>query len=707
MSDVLSIEPQGKRWRISPTVLLTALVLLLVAAIGVWLVFRFVEAERERDMLNWQVRLGIVADSRTAAVEAWLGQQWHAVDGVADNDSARIFLSLVKEAGGDASKVQDGAAQAQYLENYLKVTADQDGFKAPVLGADVPAAVRRIGLAGLALLDLQGRPLVATPDTPVDEEGTRRFIAGAGKAKRALRDLFLDPANRPAMVFLTPIYAVQAPELTADQQVGWVVGIKEVGSELYPILKQPGEVEKTAETLLVRRQGAVVEYLSPLQGGKGPLTLSLATNTPDLAAAAALAAPSGFGLKRDYRNAEVLYTSRPVEGTPWLLIHKVDRAEALADTDRRGRQLLTVFLLAILLITAGIVAIWRHGASQRASAASARFQALAVRFEHQGNFLRLVTDSQPNAIFIADEGSRYRFANRKAAEEAGISSDDMMGKTLASVLGPDAAKRYERLDRLTLEEEKQQSAVHRVGSGRSLRVLQSVHIPLTTMPDIIPRGVLVVEQDVTVAVTERERRERTLGNLVKSLVSLVDRRDRYAADRSHRVATVAHAIASEMGLDAVLVETAEFAGNLLNLGKILVPQEILTRDGRLSEKEIEQVRDSVLAAADFLEEVEFDGPVVDTLRQSQENWDGSGRPRGLAGEAILPTARVVAVANAFVAMVSPRANRPGLDMNAVIEAMVRGMGTRYDRGVVAALINFLDNKGGRSAWAEFSTLPRF
>jgi HD-GYP domain-containing protein (c-di-GMP phosphodiesterase class II) len=226
------------------------------------------------------------------------------------------------------------------------------------------------------------------------------------------------------------------------------------------------------------------------------------------------------------------------------------------------------------------------------------------------------------------------------------------------------------------------------------------------MPDIVPRGVLVVEQDVTVAVSERERRERTLAKLVKSLVSLVDRRDRYAADHSSRVATVAHAIATEMGLDPALVESAEIAGNLMNLGKILVPTDILTKEGRLSEEEMEHVRDSLDATADFLEGIEFDGPVVETLRQSRENWDGSGRPRGLVGEAILPTARVVAVANAFVAMVSPRLNRPGLDINAVVEALVRGMGTRFDRGVVAALINYLDNKGGRNAWAEFANLPR-
>jgi len=704
MSDLLNSEPKGKRWHISAGVALTAAAILIVAALGVFEVFRFVDNLRERDLRTWQDRLGLVADSRKAAVEAWLGQQWQDLDDVAESDSVRLFLTQVKLAGGDVSKVQDGEAQAEYLQNMLIVRADGAGFKAPVLGPNVPADVQRIGLAGMAILDPAGKVLVTTRAMPPADLATRDFIASAVKGRRAERDMFLDPAKQPAMGFLVPIYAVQA-DAVADQQVGWVYGVKEIGAELYPKLKQPGDIA-AADAVLVRREGAVIRYLSPLKDGRALLSLALATNTPDLAAASAIEAPGGFGIKRDYRNVPVLFISRKIEGAPWVLLYTVERETALGPSDRRARDLLTVFLLAILLLTVAIVAIWRHGASQRASESARRYRDLALRFEHQGNFLRLVTDSQPNAIFIADEASIYRFANREAAEEAGISSADMLGKTLAAVLGPDAAKRIERLNREALEDEKQVSALHRVGSGPALRVLQSEHIPLTTMLDIVPRGVLVVEQDVTVAVTERERRERTLGKLVKSLVSLVDRRDRYAQDHSSRVATVAHAIASEMGLAPNLIESAEIAGNLMNLGKILVPADILTKEGRLSDAEMEHVRDSLDATADFLEGIEFDGPVVETLRQCRENWDGTGRPRGLAGEAILPTARVVAVANAFVAMVSPRLNRPGLDINAVVEALVRGMGTRFDRGVVAALINYLDNKGGRSAWAGFANLPQ-
>jgi HD-GYP domain-containing protein (c-di-GMP phosphodiesterase class II) len=143
----------------------------------------------------------------------------------------------------------------------------------------------------------------------------------------------------------------------------------------------------------------------------------------------------------------------------------------------------------------------------------------------------------------------------------------------------------------------------------------------------------------------------------------------------------------------------------MNLGKILIPPELLTRPGRLSDDELRLVHESLDHAADFLSGIEFDGPVVETLRQLRERWDGAGAPQGLAGEAIVLSARIVAVANAFVAMVSPRAFRAGLGFDAASERLLAECGHAFDRRVVTALLNRLDNRGGRAEWARFQDTP--
>jgi HD-GYP domain-containing protein (c-di-GMP phosphodiesterase class II) len=702
MSELLDAEATGERKRAGAAILFTTLILLAAVTVGVILVFQFVQEERARDLRAWQVRLGIVADSRAAAVESWLVRQRTTLTDIADGDSVRILLTQYKRTG-DLAKVPDGLAQAEYLKNFLTVTAAQTGFKNDVAGPAVPENLPSHGVAGLAVIGSDGLPIASTADVPLGEDALADFVAKAPPGKEAIHDVFLDLQGKPAIAFLEPVYAVQAQPVP-DRQVGWVIGIKEIGSEVNPLLHQPGATEASAEPLLVEQQGAVVAFLSPLQGGKAPLSLKLALNTPDLAEAAAIQTPGSFGIKTDYRDKEVLYTSRPIAGLPWVLVYKVDRDEALGEADRRERRLLIILLLAIAVVTAGVIALWRHGASRRATESAARYRALAERFEYQGRFLRLVTDTQPNVIFIADEQSRYRFANRKAGEEANAKPDDMIGKTLAAVLGPAAAKRYERLDRLALDEDSPVTDVHRLEVGQTHRVLQSQHLPLAATPQS-PRGVLVVEEDITAAVLERERRERTLAQLVRSLVAIVDRRNPYAAHHSMRVAIVARAIAIEMGLEPRLVETAENAGNLMNLGRILVPTEVLRRAGRLSEDEIALVRNSTEASADFLEDIEFDGPVVATLRQANECVDGSGTPKGLKGDQILPTAKVIAVANAFVGMRSPRAHRAGLGVDETLATLFAKVGSQFERGVVAALVNYLDNKGGRAAWEDFSKAP--
>ena len=503
------------------------------------------------------------------------------------------------------------------------------------------------------------------------------------------------------MGFLMPIFAVQG-DATPDEQVGWVLGVKQVAPELYPLLRQPGDAARTADALLVRQRDGNVEYLSPLPDYK-PLSLELSTATPGLAESAALLATSGFGLARDYRGIDVLYASRRIDGAPWSLVYKIDRAEALAASDQRAARLLGIFLLAILLGAATLVAVWRHGASRRATLAAARYRELAARFEQQRNLLRLVTDGQPNSIFITDDDARYTFANRRAAAQAGISAEEMLGKTLASVMGPAKASRYIELNRRAVQDGGVLEDLARSGDGASLSVLHSQHIPLDMAP-ANGRGVLVIEEDISQLTAEQERRQATLDRLANCLISLADRRDPAAAGHSAFVSIVARAVAEEMALAPVLVETAEMAGRLMNLGKILVPRNILTRAGPLTPDEFDQLHGSLLEATRFLDGVEFDGPVIETLRQCQEHWDGNGRPGRLKGREIIPTARVLAVANAFVGLLSPRSyHATRRTMDDVIGILVGEIGSKFNSAVVAALINRIENKGARAAWAELGS----
>jgi PAS domain S-box-containing protein len=693
-------EATGKRSAARNNVRLAvaAAVLLAIAVAGGALVLRFVSGEWQREVRAWQVRMGIVADSRRAAVDGWLDRQFQELAGLAENASLQLYMTQLAEGAAGAEDADVAAAQAEYLQSLIEATAARAGFVDRGAGASVAANVARPGAGGIVLLDARNQAVAATTGMPPLSGRLREFVAGLAPGERSLFDIHPNAAGRPSMGFAVPVFAVQG-DRDAQSQIGVVVGIKEVGDELYPLLRQPGETSTTALSTLIRRDGAAIEYISPLPDGQAPLALRMAADTPDLDAAFAIANPGGFdALRRDHRDRPVLATSRALATAPWTLMYTVERGEALAATQSRLQWLTAAAIIGLTLVAVSLLAVWIYGTSVRRAETAARYRDMAERIEAQRNLLRLVTDSQPTGIFILDAEGRCRFANREAARTAGLPAEDMAGKPIANVVGPEAARRYLTPSNAVIESGVPVSEVARVTTNGVMRVVQTDHIPVAASREL-PKSVLVVERDITEAVTERERRTRTLSQIVRTLVGVVDRRDPYAANHSQRVAGLARAIAAEMNLPERDADTAETAGNLLNFGKILVAPELLTQSGDISEDDRRKVRQSIHTSAALLDGIEFDGPVVETLRQAQARWDGTGIPAGLAGEDILVTARIVSVANAFVGMVSKRAYREALEIDRAVDAILSEAGKAFDRRVVVALINHLDNRGGRQQWA--------
>ncbi len=327
-----------------------------------------------------------------------------------------------------------------------------------------------------------------------------------------------------------------------------------------------------------------------------------------------------------------------------------------------------------------------------------RIDQLQRRINEQEDLMRMIVDRDPQAISIFDDKNRYWFVNSSAAQELGVEVRDIIGRHLSKILGYDRAHRLEaRLREVRASSRKLEMLDERRDPEGHVRFVQSHMEPLIPLGEL-KEGVLLRSEDVTGLLVERERRETTLRQVIATLVAVVDRRDPYAAGHSARVGRLARAVAEEMVLSEKEIETAEIAGSLMNFGKVLVPREILTKTGALSAEELQRVRDSILTSADILSIIEFTGPVVPVLRQVMERFDGTGVPHGVKGEDILMPARVVAVANAYVALVSSRAHRPSLSSGEAVEQLMSGADKAYDRRVIVALGNCLENRAGRLDW---------
>ncbi len=180
---------------------------------------------------------------------------------------------------------------------------------------------------------------------------------------------------------------------------------------------------------------------------------------------------------------------------------------------------------------------------------------------------------------------------------------------------------------------------------------------------------------------------------VEVATSLSGMRDRYTAVHERRVANIATAIGTELGFDAQRQQGLRVAALLHDIGKMIIPAEILAKPGKLSVIEFQLIQGHAQASYEALKEVSFPWPVAEIVLQHHERMDGSGYPNGLKGESILLEARILAVADVVEAMSSHRPYRPGLGIDKALAEIERGSGIVYDPTVADACLKLFREKG--------------
>ncbi|AEG14553.1 metal dependent phosphohydrolase with GAF sensor [Desulfofundulus kuznetsovii DSM 6115] len=190
------------------------------------------------------------------------------------------------------------------------------------------------------------------------------------------------------------------------------------------------------------------------------------------------------------------------------------------------------------------------------------------------------------------------------------------------------------------------------------------------------------------------RLRQMLYGTVEALSRMLELRDPYTAGHQMRVARLACAIAREMGWPEDRVEGLRLAALLHDIGKMAIPAEILTAPRRLTEPEMQLIRLHPVLGFEVLKGIEFPWPVSQALLQHHERMDGSGYPGGLRGEAIIPEARILGVADVVESMASHRPYRAALGMEAALEEISRNSGILYDPQVVKACLVVCRNNPG-------------
>jgi diguanylate cyclase (GGDEF)-like protein len=170
----------------------------------------------------------------------------------------------------------------------------------------------------------------------------------------------------------------------------------------------------------------------------------------------------------------------------------------------------------------------------------------------------------------------------------------------------------------------------------------------------------------------------------ESLAKAVDERDAYTGSHSQRVGDYSARIARRLGADDSAVELTRLAGNLHDLGKLAIPEEVLRKPDSLSEAERVILERHPQIGFRMLESLGVE-PVAEWVLHHHERWDGAGYPNRLAGDQIPLGARIIFVADAFDAMTSEREYSRAMPPQDALAELERCSGTQFDPAVVKAL----------------------
>src|SRR5664280_824481 len=303
-------------------------------------------------------------------------------------------------------------------------------------------------------------------------------------------------------------------------------------------------------------------------------------------------------------------------------------------------------------------------------------------------------DTAPYGVFVSDEQGRYLEVNKAAAELTGYAQEELVQLSIADLVATESRdwgrRHFARLLRTG----------HASGNGVFLRKdgtsfparVDAVRLAATRYLGFI---VDISEQQRAAAEIEASAAQlkQALTATVAALSATTELRDPYTAGHQRRVAELAGAIAAGLGWDAARIEMVTTAGLLHDVGKIIVPAEILARPGRLNEMEMQIIRQHAAASAALIAGIEFGGPVAAIVNQHHERLDGSGYPQGLTGENILPEARILAVADVVEAMSSHRPYRAALGMDVALAEVREHAGVKYDADVVTVCGRLVEEQG--------------
>ena len=301
-------------------------------------------------------------------------------------------------------------------------------------------------------------------------------------------------------------------------------------------------------------------------------------------------------------------------------------------------------------------------------------------------------------LFLTDDKGRITYISRSVYSVSGYTASEIVGRSFQELIYP------EDLPFIVEQFQKRLSGIIEPSEYRLISKSGEVIWIRSSSRPIFRENKIVGLRGIFTDISRRkkaeeqlkknfERLQKSISGVVQAMALTVETRDPCTSGHQVRVAKLATMIARKMNFSSEQAEGVNMAAAIHDIGKISVPAEILSKPSRLSDIEFQLIQIHPEAGYNIVKDIEFPWPIATIILQHHERINGSGYPKGLKGEEILPETRILSVADVVEAISSHRPYRPAYGIDFALEEISNMKGILYDTAVVDACLRLFNEKG--------------
>lgn len=635
---------------------------------------------KKKEMLSAQEEvLQVWIQGTVEAVSIWTASIDSQAKRLSSSEMYRLFATEISQLDAKtASSIADPDASTSGLSEDASMLVEQ----VPLMRNVMLDFLNYNGLADVRIANSAGKTLVSAlaRPAPLTEQQLKILQSSLKKQSIVYAPIRSCPAGL-CLDYADPVFSIsETGEDANNRAVAAVVLTTPVTGQISQFLARSFHQGEHLQPFIVQKTDKGYESLllqspNPIPLVEGDFSLNATGNLP-------------FALRKSLNSDQQVYSmGAKVPELDWWVVLETPASEVNKKLESQAMQIYGLGFLFSIGFILFLALVWWVVIGRQQRAIAERFQSLYTVIQRQKCLLDSINISIGTGLLMATTKGDILACNPALAQIAKRSEDEIIGSPLTSLFEPSFTIHLLEQIRNVAESNTTAFFERAIEDGPDTRLFRVTLYPFSDATEDHAEkaaGAVALFQDITEFRKNSEKRRLQQISTINALIKAVEGVDPHLAGHSHMMGKLVDLMARQMHLEDVDATTLRTAADLSQIGRLFVPRELFSKTEKLTDDEQKALMRVPEHAFNVLRNIDFGMPVPQAIYQMNEHMDGTGHPQQLRGDQISLHARVLAVVNAFCAMVSPRSYRAGLPIDKAI-SILQSQPERYDQSIVEVL----------------------